>query len=77
MGDADCQRHRFAFVEFISIIRSENDIHCRPCESPGFVAEESLIHIDVFKVVFKFLSDLPDPIKQSGSVFSKWDLSTF
>ncbi len=77
MGDADCQRHRFACVKFIPIIRSENDIHRRPCESPGFVAEESLIHIDVFKVVFKFLLDMADPIKQSGSVFSKWDLNTF
>ena len=77
MSDADCQRHRFACVEFISIVRAENDIYRCPCEPSGFVTEKSLVHICVFKVVFKFLSDLPDPIKQSGSVFSKWDLNTF
>ena len=77
MSDADCQRHRFACVEFISVVRGEDDIYRRFCEPTGFIAKKSLVHIAVFKVVFKFLSDVPDPIKQSGSVFSKWDLNTF
>ena len=56
MSDTDCQRHRFACVEFISIVRGENDIYRRPCESSGFITEESLIHIDVFRIVFKYFS---------------------
>ena len=77
MSNTDCQRHRFACVEFISVVRGENDIYRRSSEPSGFIAKKSLVHIAVFKVVFNFLSDLPDPIKQSGSVFSKWDLNTF
>ena len=72
-----CKRHRFACVEFISVVRGENDIYRRSCEPSGFIAKKSLVHRAVFKVVFKFLSDVPGPIKQSGSVFSKWDLNTF
>ena len=77
MSDADSQRHGFACVEFISVVRGENDIYRRSCEPPGLIAKKSFVHIDVFKVVFKFLSDVSDPIKQSGSVFCKWDLNTF
>ena len=77
MSDADCQRHRLACAEFISVVRGENDIYCRACEPSGFIAKKSLVHIAVFKVVFKFLSDVPDPKKQSGSVFSNRDLNTF
>lgn len=39
--------------------------------------KRALFIFDIFRFVFKILSDLPDPIKQSGSVFSKWDLNTF
>ncbi len=61
MSDADCQRHRFACVEFISVVWGENNIYRRPCEPSGFIAKKSLVHIAVFKVVFKFLSDVSDP----------------
>ena len=54
MSDADCQRHRLACVEFVSVVRSENDIYCRSCEPTRFIAKKSLVHIAVFKVVFKF-----------------------
>lgn len=48
MSDADCQRHRFACVEFISVVRGENEIYRRPCEPSGFIAKKSLVHIVVF-----------------------------
>jgi len=61
---------------FISVVRGEKDVYRRACEPSGFIAKKSLVHIVVLKAVFKFLSDQPDPRKQSGSVFGKWDLNT-